>query len=274
MTQFQREVYAVAGKPGQVGVRIERFRIGFEVIKSDDSAVNTAKLAIYNLSEATAQATRVEGAAIELFAGYRGAPGLIFLGDITRSFTEREGTETICRIESGDGNNARNKSVALTLRGEQKLGPVLKKITDVAGLAFDAAGIDVDTTLPKTMPVGRGLALHGGAFDAINRVCKLNRLDWTVEDGRLVIVRQNKATRLPAIVINQDTGMIGSPQQGDRRRLVVKTLLNPEFRLRRIVRVQSRLYDGWYLIRRIKHWGDSGYDTAFYSELECTEIAR
>lgn len=272
MTQFGRTVSCIIGRPGQVGIEINNLRVGFEVIKADDQAINTAKINIYGMGEANAQQSRIKDTTIQLKAGYGDVAGLIFFGDITRSLTKREAPEVICEIESGDGNKARSKSVALTLKGEQSLGPTFEKLAKVAGLAFDVAGVKKNVELPTTIPTGRGLVLAGNALGQVNRIARLNKLDWTIEDGRLIVMPKGRATTLPALDVNANTGMIGSPQAGDNGRLKVKMLLNPEARLRRLVRVQSRRYDGWYLIRRIKHWGDSGYDTAFYTEVECTEV--
>lgn len=266
--QFGRTVTAVIGTPGTVGALIDGPRISFDVEKTDGAPLNTATVKIYNVSEDTAQSARERGTVLQLTAGYGESAGLIYLGEIQRSPERLERPDSILEIECGDGQSARGASVAVSRRGQNRVGDVLGTLARAAGLSVDLSSITGTTPLPAP----RGISLHGPALSQINRVTRLARLDWTIEDGNLVVVPRGAATRLPAIVVSPDTGLIGSPRPTQGGRLVVKMLLNPEVRLRRILRVVSRDFEGWYLVRKIKHTGDSGYDGAFYTEAECTEI--
>lgn len=268
MIQFIRNTYLRIGVPGQEGIEVNGLRIAFEVTKSDGQQLNTGKVTIYNASLTTSQASRVIGSTVQLYAGYGDAAGLIFLGDITRSGYFKERPDTRLEIESGDGQAARGKSISTTLKGEQKLGGVLQTLAEAAGLKLDTSGLDLNTSLPST----GSISLSGQALTQVNRVARANRLDWTIEDGRIIVTQRGEATQLPALVISPDTGLIGSPSPGDGGRLIVRTLLNPELRLRRIIKLESRDYQGWYLVRRIKHFGDSGWSAEYYTEVECTEI--
>lgn len=268
MTQFLRNTYLRIGIPGEDGLEIRGLRIAFEVIKQDGQSLNTCKLTIYNATVTTSQATRRAGTTLQLFAGYGDAAGLIFLGDVTRSGYFKERPETRLELESGDGQAARTKSVSTSLKGEQKVGGVLEQLAQVAGLSLDASAVDVDVSLPSTS----GVTLTGQALTQVNRIARANRYDWTIEDGRIVLTPKGAATQLPALVVSPSTGMVGSPAPGEGGRVVVKMLLNPELRLRRIIKLESADYNGFYLVRRIRHAGDSGWASEYYSEVECTEI--
>lgn len=269
MRQFGRRTQLIVGNPGEPGRLIEELRIGFEVTKADDQAINVAKLKIYGLSPDSIAATQRQGATVQLFGGYGAAPGLLFLGDITRSLTTYEDGEVITELESGDLQKARPATVRTTFSE----APSLKESMGVLGEALGAI-VDLDALTPTQqdarLPVA-SLTLSGDVFSQVNRVARLNRLDWTVEDGKLVVMPRGRPTNLPALVVTPDTGLIGSPRPV-KRGLEVKLLLSAEVRLRRILRVQSARYDGWYLVRRVKHAGDSGWAREYYTTAECTEI--
>lgn len=267
-TQLIRSTRAIIGAPGEDGAEIDGLRINFEVVKQDGQTLNTAKIRIYNPAPTTiALATRKE-ASIQLYAGYGGAAGLIFLGTITRCVARLEGVDRIMEIESGDGQAGKAASVSTTLGGQSTLKEALGPLGDLAGAALDFAGVDADA--PLAAP--RGLTLSGPVYGAVNRIARLNRLDWTIEDGRIVLTKRGEATTLPALLVSPATGLIGSPSPSSEGGLELRMLLNPEARLRRIIRLESREYTGWYLLRRLKHFGDSGWATEYYTEVEASEI--
>lgn len=269
-TQFKRVVRVIVGPPGQEGRVIEGLRISFEVIKADGFAINSAKVKIYNASDDTIAVMSTRDASIQVFAGYREQVGLIFLGTVTRVTASRQGADRVIEVESADGFANIGKPAALTIKGGASLKDAFGPLAGIAGQALDFAGVNPD----EAIPAPRGVTLSGPVYGQINRIARLNRLDWTVEDDRIVIVRRGESTQLPALVITPDTGLIGSPKPGEARRVEVKMLLNPGARLRRIIQLESRDISGWFLIRRIKHVGDSGFASDFYTELEASIIRR
>lgn len=268
MTSFRRLTRVDIAAPGQEGVSVEGLRISFEVVKTDGPVLNTAKVQIYNAAETTIAAATRRDATIQLHAGYGDAAGLIFLGTVTRAYLERDGAERTLYIESGDGQAAVGKPVNLTLQGGSTIRDALGPLGAIAGQAIDASGLDLNAQLPSS----RGVTLSGPVYGQVNRIARLNRWDWTVEDGRIVITKRGEATTLPALVISAQTGMVGAPGPGDAGKLAVKTLLNPLARLRRIVQLDAQDFAGWYLIRRIRHLGDSGWAPDYYTELELSLI--
>lgn len=268
MTQFLRNTYLRIGIPGEDGLEVRGLRIAFEVVKQDGQPLNTCKVTIYNATVTTSQATRRLGTTLQLYAGYGDAAGLIFLGDITRSGYFKERPETRLELESGDGQAARTKSASLSLKGEQPVDGILGQLAQIAGLSLDTSAVDAAVSMPSA----GGVNLNGQVLTQVNRVARANRFDWTIEDGRIVVTSRGQATTLPALVVSPSTGMVGSPAPGEGGRITVKMLLNPEARLRRIIKLESAEYNGYYLIRRVRHAGDSGWAAEYYTEVECTEI--
>lgn len=269
MTQWLRRSFLEVGVPGQEGLRIDQLRIAFEVAKRDGSPLNTAKVRVWNVNDATARATRVTDTIMQLHAGYEeGAQGLCFLGEVQRSRLEWQRPDRILHLETGDGQKAQGRSIQQTLRGQIKAGDALGKLARAAGLDLEIPS-DLGA-VPLAAP--RGLTLAGPALVQVNRVAKLARLDWTIDDGVIRIMRRGEATRLPALVVNQSTGLIGSPEAMQGGRLKLRMRLNPEVKLRRILRVESREFDGWFLVRALRHYGDDWGGNDYTTEAECTEI--
>lgn len=266
--QFGRRTWLIIGAPGSEGRRFEGLRTAFDVTKADGQAINTARVQLYNASPTTAAAARAPGAILQLHAGYGESAGLCYLGEIVRATPRAERPESVLEIECGDGQAARGVSIAATRAGSNILGDVLGTLSDATGLDLSAPA----DLLGAQLPAPRGVSLSGPALVQINRIIRMARLDWTIEDGAIVITRAGEATRLPALVVSPETGLLGSPEPGQKGRLVVKMRLQPGARLRRILRVESRAVTGWYLVRRVRHYGDSGWGDDYTTECECTEI--
>jgi hypothetical protein len=265
--RYGRNVYVVIGTAEQAR-EIRGLRIAFDVEKTDGAPINTAKLQIYNPNADTIALASSRNAFVQLFAGYGEQPGMAFTGAISRAIVRRERPDVVLELESGDGQRAQSSSVQTTLAGGARLVDALGPLADLAQLALDVSGVDLE----EAIPAPRGLTLAGQTLGQINRLSRLNRFDWTIEDGRLIITRPGEATRLPAVKLTPETGLIGSPGVGDAGRVEFKALLDAELRLRRIVQLTSRDYDGWYLVRKVKHTGDSGFSDEFYSTCEASQI--
>lgn len=265
--RYGRRQWLTVGVPGTPGLRLEGMRMTWNIEKADGGAANTATITVTNTSRLTDDLAREPGAIVELYAGHAERAGLLFLGGVRRARTSSDGVDRVLEIESGDGELARGVNVSRTLRGTQKALDVLGELASAAGLDFDTSQIgDVN------MSLARGLTLSGSVARAIGRVARLNRFDWTIEDGALVVVKRGSTTSLPALVVSSQTGLVGEPRPTDEGRLEIEMLTEPEARLRRLVRLESRDHSGWYVIRRIVHAGDSWSSTPPTTTLECTLV--
>lgn len=279
--QYKRVIYVVVGVPGEVGVRVEGLRIKFKVSKDDTPNPNTAQIEIFNLAPTTAALLQRPGCTVQLFAGYEGAVNLIFVGDVTRAVTTYEGGNARTQITSGDGAAAlATKTVAVGIKGPTTAGDALKAVlkdvvSDTKALLSGVAPEDAAKPLPN------GYSASGPLKQVLRGLARARLFDWSYQDGELVIVPPDQATREPAVVINSRTGLIGSPTQkassaGEKttykKAVVIKIFCNGQVRPRRIIKLDSRDFSGWFLTRTVEHIGDNYANGELSSTCEITEI--
>lgn len=305
--QFDRKVRVIVSKPGGAeGTQIgDGFRIAFEVAKKDGSSSNEAKIKVWGLSKPTIELIRQRNAVIQLYAGYGDVVPLIYKGIVTRVSVDFTNGEVICNIESkknflsiprASGPTAQERAAAQRLfrLGQNYIARVFTEQTpildglrvvvdDVKTILGDYAS-EVVADLQK-VPSGparapRGVALSGTPEQVLTGYTAANNLDWWMEDGVIRVVPKGDASRETAFVLGPDSGLIGSPKpklagknQKGATGIDVICLLNGELRVRRAVQiVGTRALTGWYLIRKVSHKGDSGWDTEYYTHLEVTPI--
>jgi hypothetical protein len=279
--QFLREVWAVVSV-GEQSVEIRNLRVAFQITKDDLPwpAVNTAQVRIWGLATTTQEVTRQRNAIIQVYGGYEGNTGLLFLGAITHSVTERDGSEVVTVIESNKPVPlVFNISRTLTLQGRLGLHDILRQAAAGYGpdVTVDLGGVE-DVDVSQLYP--RGVVLDGEPGPVLNRLTRANLVDWTLEDGVVRVLRRAESTSEPAIILSPRTGLVGSPvpmQYGSgslvRAAIEATSLLNHEIRIRRIVAIaDTQDLQGWYLVRRITMSGDSGWANDFYSRVEATPI--
>ena len=267
-TLFGATAYLEIGRPGEPGRRLPGLHTTFDFEKKDGAARNTARLLVTNPSIGTAALAQKDGAVAILYAGYGDDVGVCFVGEVTRATVTHQGPDRVLELESGDKIVDHTASIQGALRS-QSLG--LKDALGEVGKALGAVGVDVDAVEDSALSAGRGLVLQGSPRKQLRRLSRIRRFDWTMEDGELVIVPRGGASQDTAVVLEPGAGLIGSPAPGEKGRIEVTCQLRSVFRLRRIIEVRSRDYNGFFLIRRIKGSGDSGSGD-LRCVLECSPI--
>lgn len=273
--QFGRVARAIVGKPGQPGRLIDGLRISFKVTKDDGSVPNTAEVKVWNLGPVSQAATREPNSIIQLFAGYGEQVPLLFLGAITGSKTESDGTDVITTIRSGKATTGTG-ALSQTFKGQQGLKDMLGKASE----PLEALGLDLEAVTDTKINAPRGVVLSGDPTDVLNKLTRANNLDWFIEDGTVRVVPKGQSTQEAAYILSPQSGLVGSPKalkpsgndDGNRLSVEVKASLNAALRVRRILQV-SNTDDlaGWYQIRKVEHVGDIWGDD-WFSTCECSPV--
>jgi hypothetical protein len=137
----------------------------------------------------------------------------------------------------------------------------------------------------KDSPLTRGFSGAGSARAVLWGLSRTRAFDWFFLNGELHVLAPGAALAFPAVVLNAQTGLIGSPERAMIKRKVgtsttelrgvkLKALLTQDagrITPRRIIRVESRAVDGWFLVRRVRKRGDS-WGRDWLVEIEATDL--
>lgn len=265
-----------------------RFSVRYATVQSP----NSAEIIITNLSEATAQKINKEGQKVTLTAGYEDGHAIIFSGNIVQKRVGRENpVDTYLSIIAEDGSRAYNyATVSKTLAA----GSTFRDQVDVVLEAMKPHGVTAGYIADlgsKKMPGPR--TLFGMARDVMRDIATSTGATWTIENGKLDVVKANASKPGDVIVLNSTTGMIGRPVQtfdGIIARMLLNTRVKPNGRIKIDqgsidAAAASTVYgdqvkanndflegmlatDGIYKIVVVEHHGDSR-GNPWYTEVVC-----
>lgn len=254
-------------------VTVENLRVQFKVKKDLDKSPNTAEINITNLSEKTRSALQTKGARVILQAGYRNALGTIFVGDARTIDHTREGSDWVTKIQCGDGERGMQHA-----RVSESFGPGVKVPGVVTTLA-DALGFDIGDSVAKLAPVANkqfvnGYSAYGRASTELDKILRAHGFTWSVQDGRIQILRPGDTNTERIILLTPESGLIGSPEFSAPEKakkspvLKFKALLQSEIRPGGRLAFQSERHRGTHKVMKVAHSGDTaGGD--WYTEGEC-----
>ena len=87
-----------------------------------------------------------------------------------------------------------------------------------------------------TLP--RGKVIHRAARDVIRDVCRTTGTSWSIQDGRLNLVKLDGTLPGNAVLLSPQTGLVGSPEQATKG-VKAQCLLNPEIRVGGKVKIEA-----------------------------------
>jgi len=250
----------------------------FDIEKTRTKSTNTASISVYDLSQATRDRILDKDALVRVAAGYvlDGGAKLLFLGTaqyIHHALT-LPGVVTI--IESQDGAlQLREVRVSLSFGPGASGAAVLAAIARALNLPL--------TTVPFGGNFSGGFAFAGPASQALDQVTRRFSLEWSIQGGELRVIRRNDNAGTEAVLISADAGMIGSPERVRQNKgelsgstktepeWEVRVLLQPRLEPGGIVKLESKLVNGFFTIESVKHSGDN-YGGDWESKVELRSI--
>ncbi len=250
---------------------VENLQVKFKIIKDLKPQANRAEIDITNLSPATRAKVSDVGTRIILEAGYPTTMQQIFTGDLTYSDQKLEAQDWATKIECGDGQRALSYAqVNESFKPNTKMYNVVQKVSA-------AVGLDIGD-IPDTGQIAQnGWTAHGNAANALNDVLQAQGLEWSIQDGKLIIIHPGDVLKDKAILISPDHGMIGSPghaaptNKQEPTPIKVRSLLQPSCRPGGTVNLQSAAINGSYRIERIEHTGDT-HGSDWYTDFELNPV--
>lgn len=271
---YQRDWYVIVNDLKVAGLRLK-----FKAEKDLKGDPNTMSLQIYNLSAATRARMQTKDVTVVLVAGYRDGIEVVFSGDVRTIDHVREGPNWATHVQSGDGElcfrdcfsshsfaaGTQWKDVAKTLAKDLK--------TNIGDAVAKIGSGDFDGAIDKFL---QGYSAHGPTVREFDRVMKANDLGWSIQDGKLQILKPQKTSDEGAIVLSAGTGMIGSPdhctpEKGLPAVLKVRSLLQGGLRPGRAIEIRASKINGFYRCTKVVHEGDT-HGQEWYSTIQAEPL--
>ncbi len=280
---FNRTVELSVTQPTETGffeyssttTTIADLRVSFAIEKHLGKEPNTCEVHVFNLAERSRALFQTKPLHVRLAAGFDGNAQRLFAGDLTWSQSKHTGVEWETTLQLGDGarafRNARlSKSFKRGITARQAASELIKQF----GLPVPAAVRDAPELGAQ---YAGGLVLTDAAHLELTRVLAPYGLTWSIQDGRIQVLRERDVRSDVPVEISQDTGMIGTPElaapekKGKPPTLTVQTLLYPSLTPGGRIDVRARQIKGIFKIQRLRHTGDSHGDE-WQTEIEATPV--
>ncbi len=191
------------------GIEIKNLRIRAQVEKHTDKEPNTCKIVITNCNERARTFLKQKPLIVLLQAGYNNQLNYLFRGDARTVFSEFTGATIETHLELADGDRAfRYAQINKTYRKHTSVITAVRDAAQTLGLRLDAS-IQASTALQTQFAAGR--TLSGATRKELSELLTPFGYKWSIQDGTLTILRDSETRGAEAILVSEDTGMVGSP---------------------------------------------------------------
>lgn len=249
---------------GVEGVKITELHVEFNVVHQK-GAPNEGTFIVYNFAESTRRRLSEDGEdglplRILFEAGYQGDPSQLFLGRVRRNgvISRRQGADWVTEITADDGGpEIRRADVDISF-------PKGTPVTDVMSQLVDATGLNPGDLIERVQQKGfagtlsefkRGFTASGNADKVLKDLGRALGVTVSVQDGAYTAFESQSGSVDVGIVVSPDTGLIESPELGDKGVLRVRTLLQPSLRPGHQIKLESEQFNGRYRVEKATHNG-------------------
>lgn len=214
---------------GSEAMDLSNLRIRFTVNRADRNAPGRAQIIVNNLAASTVKKIQKEYDKVVLQVGYEGSVEKIFQGEIVQKRYGRESpTDTYLAILAKDSQQAFSFAfMSKTLAA----GHTMKEQVDECLKALKPYGVtagQIDDLGTAKMP--RGRSMFGMVREQLRSIAASTNTSWSIQDGKLNIIKNNSTLNGDTIVMNSSTGMVGMPVQ-TMGGIEVRCLLNPKIKV-------------------------------------------
>lgn len=243
-------------KPSKVVTIQMPFTIEFDVTRNSHAGVCNASIKIYNLGETTRNRlykdiynTHIYNK-IVLKAGYGKNIQDIFIGNVSRCFSAREGVNYITTIEAYSGDFASltsriNKSIAAGIKKQVIIEDLIGSLPKISKMVM---GANYEGSL------SRGNALFGNTVDLIKELTG-NR--FFIDNETAYVLRENECTKGIVNLINSNSGLLGSPRR-EETFLTFDMIFEPRITMFQIINLEpvtEKIFNGQFKVIAIRHSG-------------------
>lgn len=249
----------------------------FRVDRSLKPESNKADFSIYNLAPDNRKFLQglTGGPIIEFRAGYASDSqlALIFLGQLREVTTVRDGADWTTQISSGDGDKERKHPVAFSLGPGTAFDNAVKKSVSEMGLR--ATNLTKDIATGKFGDASRelveGFSAFGFGGPELDRLLDSGGFEGSIQNGELQVLPKGQGLNKSAVTLKESTGLVGSPELGDKVALKCRSLLNAEICPGRMIHVISANVDGFFRCERVVYTGQTAGND-WYCDVEAKAV--
>lgn len=269
---------------------VSEFDIRFRVEKTLKQEPNKCMIEVYNLS-AEHRARIAEYASgkrskhkkkgktatpalssipVKLSVGYGTDIDQIFLGDLGQIKVELSDADSTTTISTADGEKAiKSSRCNLSFGPKTALDIVVKAVLNTLGLGLGNYQQIVKKLQNGSAVLPRGIVCSGPSAKVLTDLCRSADIEWSIQDGVPTFINLNEALADKAVLLNAETGLIGSPSVDADGKLTAKTLIIPKLRCGRICVIDSKAVKGNYRIDKLVYDGETSGDS-WYANIEGT----
>lgn len=273
-------------------IQITNLRCVFKVTKHLKPDPNTIELKIYNLTEdhrrslenvpdkpanvvlAALVSDLTANNCVRLEAGYEDGMSQLYLGEVRAAHSLQDNADMVTEVTSGDGEkDMQTRRISVPVGPKTSVDTVIQLIVKALGCGEGNLSKmlgDIKLSGGATMfPTGG--VIHGSAADELDSLCKAAQLDWSIQDGKLLLLDKGKALEGTALSLSSDTGLIGSPTVDSKGIVTAKTLMIPDMFPGRAVVFDAKNLKGGYRVEECTYSGDT-HGAEWYIEIKCQLI--
>lgn len=256
----------VTSTEGGIGTELDvsELRCSFKITKTIKPEPNSCELQIWNLSrDSAAKLSSANRLTANVAAGYE-STGVhtLFVGGVGSAHTSVDGPDVVTEISAHDGAEAKGKNARTAAPKNTTAAMLLQTLANAMKLKV---GNLPAALAAKHFPVTT--AFSGNASDLLTDICISFDLEWSIQNGTLLLLPRGKASEVDAVVLSPETGLIGSPSVDGKGIVKAQALIMPGLEPGRLVRIDSRYVRGDFRVEKVDFTGDT-HDTDWYAEIE------
>lgn len=208
---FNRKIEVVFSQGGHIRLFDERFKIVIRISKTLDSTQpDSLELNIFNISPTSRAFIAAEGTLVSVKLGYGETINTVFLGDVMSVAHLHNDAEWVTTVKAGDkGISLQTATMNKTYIGKTKLGDTLKDLATSFDAELEIIGDDKGFAQSA---LSRGKSYTLDSKQHMDQIAKEHGLDWSIQDGLLIIVKRSGYRLGKPLLLNYTSGLLRSPE--------------------------------------------------------------